>query len=647
MTVSKIVAAAASGAGSDPIDVDDVFNTFVWEGTGSAKTITNNIDLSGEGGLVWVKKRSGSSSHTFQDTARGATKHIRSNADSSEATEAQTITAFNSNGFTLGTDDIVNASGSDYAGWTFRKSKKFFDVVTYTGTGSTRTLSHNLDCEIGQIWIKCTSSAYDWNVFSKGVAGYMSLRLTDGEAGSTGTTFFNNATTTQFTLTGGGNTINASGETYVAYLFAHNNNNGTFGPDGDQDIIKVGTYTGDGNATGALQNLGFEPQFVIIKNTNLNTERWHVYDHTRGMHHERNDYYLMMDVGNAELNHETIQPEPTGFRPMTSDDKTNGSGRSYLYMAIRRGPLAVPDDATKVFHPSTYVHPDNNVPTGFDADLNINALITSGYERYVLTKMLSHYNLQANTNLSETNQGSGVKWFDTNSNTVNLDDSWWSTNTNLVSWSWRLAPSYLDIRAYVGTGSARTITHGLGVQPEMIWIKRRDSGQNWGVYHKGLNSGTDPEDYALELNSTSAEFNVEHYFNDTAPTSSVFTVGTHSVVNYNTAFYVAYLFATAPGVSKVGSYTGDDTDGRVIDCGFSSGARFILHKCVSHSQSWFLFDSARGIVAGNDSRLKFDTSEAVNTSYDYVDPSNSGFIVNNTNGDLNSSGRRYIFYAVA
>ncbi len=103
-------------------------------------------------------------------------------------------------------------------------------------------------------------------------------------------------------------------------------------------------------------------------------------------------------------------------------------------------------------------------------------------------------------------------------------------------------------------------------------MENLNTTDNWYVYHKDLNSGTDPEDYALELNSTSAEFNVEHYFNDTAPTSSVFTVGTHNAVNYNTGFYVAYLFATAAGVSKVGSYTG--TGNNIdIDCGFTNGAR--------------------------------------------------------------------------
>ena len=646
MTASKIVAAAASGAAGDPVDVDDIFNTFLWDGNSSSRSITNNIDLSGEGGLVWIKKRSGSANHTFQDTARGATKHIRSNGDSSESTEAQTITAFNSNGFTIGTDDLVNATGSEYAGWTFRKAPKFFDVVTYTGTGSTRTLNHNLNSEIGQIWIKCRSSAYDWNVFSKGVGGYMSLRLTDGEAGSTGTTFFNNATTTQFTITGGGNTMNATGETYVAYLFAHNNGDGNFGPNSDQDIIKVGTYTGDGNATGALQNLGFEPQFVIIKNTNLNTERWHVFDSVRGIYTGNNDYYLVMNEAIAELNHETIQVDPNGFRPMTSDDKTNGDGRSYLYMAIRRGPLTVPEDATKVFSVKNYASNNDNIhQTGFDVDMNIN---TQGFNtsnstpKYTLTRLLNGNYLQTH---SSNNEGGGTTtWWNSASNVINLNTSWWSGTSDVISWSWKRAPSYFDVVAYSGTGSATTISHNLGVTPEMMWVKRRDASGFWSVYHKGINGGSSPEDYYLILNDTSSEVDDATIFNDTAPTSSVFSVGTHNRVNNSSGTYVAYLFATASGVSKVGSYAGNATSPRTIDCGFSNGARVVLLKKANGGDSWYLFDTLQGIVSGNDPFFMLDNNSAQTTNQDLIEPDNSGFIVN---AWANGSGTEWIFYAIA
>jgi hypothetical protein len=120
----------------------------------------------------------------------------------------------------------------------------------------------------------------------------------------------------------------------------------------------------------------------------------------------------------------------------------------------------------------------------------------------------------------------------------------------------------------------------------------------------------------------------------------------------NNQYYIAYLFATLPGISKVGSYTGDGTSNssKVIDCGFTSGARFVIIKAATgEANNWFLFDTERGIVAGNDSGLKIDRPNAAN-SLDYIDPHNSGFIVgaaSNTVNAVNVSGVTYIFYAIA
>jgi hypothetical protein len=100
-------------------------------------------------------------------------------------------------------------------------------------------------------------------------------------------------------------------------------------------------------------------------------------------------------------------------------------------------------------------------------------------------------------------------------------------------------------------------------------------------------------------------------------------------------------------VSKVGSYTGDGTTGRVIDCGFSSGARFVMVRTYTQADYWWIFDTERGIVAGNDPRLYLNTTDAEATTADLVDPHSSGFIVNSVNGEMNYSGRGYIFYAIA
>jgi hypothetical protein len=110
---------------------------------------------------------------------------------------------------------------------------------------------------------------------------------------------------------------------------------------------------------------------------------------------------------------------------------------------------------------------------------------------------------------------------------------------------------------------------------------------------------------------------------------------------------VAYLFATCPGVSKVGGYTGTGTT-QTINCGFTGGARFVLIKATSTTGDWYVWDSARGIVAGNDPYLLLNSTAAEVTTTDWVDTAATGFELSNAGGNLaNSSGVSYIFLAIA
>ena len=131
-----------SGA-SDPVYVDDVFSTYIKSFHGSTN-IVNNIDLAGEGGLVWTKIRDNTDSHYLADTVNGVNKTLMSNSSNALANNSYAISAFNNNGFTLNSSSQYNGSGSNYASWTFRKAPGFFDIVTYTGSGSTQQIAHNL-----------------------------------------------------------------------------------------------------------------------------------------------------------------------------------------------------------------------------------------------------------------------------------------------------------------------------------------------------------------------------------------------------------------------------------------------------------------------------------------------------------------------
>ena len=120
---NKILQAASGNAAGDRIYVDDVFSTYLYEGTGATLSIDNGIDLNGEGGLVWIKERTDTGQHHFYDTERGATKRIHSNSTAAEATQSDALTAFNSNGFTLGTNSQVNDSGEDTCSWSLETSR--------------------------------------------------------------------------------------------------------------------------------------------------------------------------------------------------------------------------------------------------------------------------------------------------------------------------------------------------------------------------------------------------------------------------------------------------------------------------------------------------------------------------------------------
>lgn len=169
----------------------------------------------------------------------------------------------------------------------------------------------------------------------------------------------------------------------------------------------------------------------------------------------------------------------------------------------------------------------------------------------------------------------------------------------------------------------------------------------WHVWHKDF--GHSQSGSHLNLNSNVAKSSVTganpvHSF-DADGISPNIRGGGGGEHNVNNVYYNVWMFATLDGVTKVGSYTGDGNTGRQIDCGFSSGARFILIKAASGAGSWFLWDSVSGIVTGNDPYIELNNTNAQTTGGDNVDPYSSGFIVNGPGN--NASGIEYIFLAIA
>lgn len=195
-----------AAAGSDPLDIDNIFSIFLYDGTGSAQTITNGIDLSGEGGLVWTKARSASDYYVMYDTARGTSVRISSNDADGNTTDTNEVTAFNSNGYTLDSGGgFTNDSGTEYVSWTFRKSPNFFDIVTYTGTGSARTINHSLGSVPGMIWIKNLSRSESWSVYHRSTGATKHLKLNNHDYAYTDSGYFNDTTPTASVFSLGNN----------------------------------------------------------------------------------------------------------------------------------------------------------------------------------------------------------------------------------------------------------------------------------------------------------------------------------------------------------------------------------------------------------------------------------------------------------
>ena len=321
------------------IDVADVFSTDLYTGNSSTQTITNGIDLSGEGGLVWLKRRNSSTGHNLFDTNRGAGRGLSSQLTNSESYSgsADGVTSFNADGFGINnTWFSQNASGGNYAAWTFRNSPGFFDVVTYTGDGvAGRTISHDLGQDVGMLVVKCTSINNDWPVWHRSPnsgAGRATLNSTNQFYADNGLFWGDGSTTTAPTsenFTVGSHTyVNASGQTYVAYLFAHD--------DSDNGVIQLGSYTGNGSATGPVIDLGWEPQWLMIKRTD-SSAGWVIYDNQRSASNPRQDF-LLANVSDAESSSSflAIDFTSTGFQPKGTGGGINTSGGTYAYMAIRK-----------------------------------------------------------------------------------------------------------------------------------------------------------------------------------------------------------------------------------------------------------------------------------------------------------------------
>jgi hypothetical protein len=456
----------------------------------------------------------------------------------------------------------------------------------------------------------------------------------------------NNSSVTGSTVTSGTITTNSSPTASTDSPFddpaAH-----IFGESGSESVIKCGSYEGNGSSTGPEIFLGngWEPQWVMVKRTD-SAGSWLMLDTMRAWTAEGVvDAYMYANASDSESVHQWGAPTNTGMQMDGTDGTTNASGGSYIYLAIRSSDGYVgkpPELGTDVFAMDTG-NGSNTIPafdSGFPVDFGIKKAPASTGDWITSTRLTGLKVLRTNTTAAEGTSTTFV--YDSNVGYAKSQDS------TDQGWMWKRHAGF-DVVCYEGNGVDRYISHSMNQSPEMMWFKKRNDSKNWYVYHSGLDGGSSPQNYSLRLNTTALEDeDGDTLWNQTAPTATHFRINTDNGVNTDGDDYIAMLFASVSGISKVGRYTGNGSNtGPIITTGFAPRFLIIRRAGPTEGDNWNVFDTVRGFSSSSDPLLKLNNSNAQLTGYDLVDPLSDGFQLVTTDSAHNSNNVNYIYYCHA
>ena len=642
--------AAGAGVAEPGENIEDLFSAYVYEGKSSNVTVTNNIDFATHGGMVFIK-RSVQNGYNFymMDTEQGTQEFTILNSTAYSSPASNVMQSFNSDGFTIGTNVNVNGGGATMMSWSFRKAEKFFDIVEYTGNGSVRNIAHNLGTTVGSMMIKRTDASAPGCVFHRSVGPQKWIDTTTAAITDSSSVFNDTApTSTQFTV-GADAYVNANGGNYIAYIWAHNDGDANFGHTGVEDVVKCGSYTGNGLADGPEIDLGFEPQFLWVVRYDAEGN-WVLFDSLRRIRQGHNDEALITNLTNGQVDHEAMELQPKGFRLIGNNGggaRINDNGATYAYIAIRRGQMGIPTSADEVFEVAQKTGwQGEDTPTWIApfpvVDMAIWSITSSAFPTFFVNRQSESFNTYLNDDTSKYESGET----DTlNMNVMNGVGFTTGTSTTQPLWMWGRAPTFFDTFCYEGNGiSGRTINHNLYSEPKMVWVKRRDQANSpASVYYSGIDSvfGS-AEDKVLFLSSNSYLIDDNTYWNDTAPTDTTLTLGNNSLVNANGGEYVACLFGESEGVSKMGSFYAPGYGTPFFDIGFQP--KFLLFKNYSGTGDWMMFDSEQGFSTyGNDPYMVLNRNVAQITTNNYIKSvSSTGFQLTST-----FPSGYHLYYAIA
>ena len=320
-------------------DPSAYFKVQLYTGTGSSNAVAfNDTDTTMQPDFVWIKQRDDTVAHFLFDSVRGTTKWLKGDDTVGESTDANSLTAFGSDGFTVGTGTSFNNSTSTYVAWCWKESATAgFDINIHSGTGSSADVSHNLSATPEVIFTKRRSDTQQWFVYTTKTGSQKALFLDSNGAESSQAAAYDAAPTSSVTNYGNDNAVNGSGDTYVAYLWRS-----------VQGFSKFASYTGNGNADGPMIYLGFRPAWFMIKRI-TSGYNWSIKDNKRSTYNEATTELYADTTDGDENSGGAIDFLSNGVKIRNSSGTWNGSGVSYVYMAFAESPFVnsneVPNNA--------------------------------------------------------------------------------------------------------------------------------------------------------------------------------------------------------------------------------------------------------------------------------------------------------------
>ena len=332
----------------------DYFNTKLYTGNGGTNAITG---VGFQPDFTWIKNRSRVEDHVLYDAVRGATKRIQSNLTDAETTKSNGLTAFGTDGFTVGSAGQSNYNGDNIASWNWKangtgsantdgdisstvsvNTTSGFSIVKFTGTGANATVGHGLGAKPNVIILKSYENGQQWSSYWSvlGATKYMRFNTTDAE--NTASNRWNNTepTTSVFTVSTDGE-VNTNGQNQIAYCFTEK-----------QGFSKFGSYEGNASTDGTFVYTGFKPSWILRKCiTSATAENWVITDNKRPGYNVT-QLGLFPNANNAEdtATHNAVDMLSNGFKMRSTDNRTNDSNKTYIYMAFAEEPLVGDNPAT-------------------------------------------------------------------------------------------------------------------------------------------------------------------------------------------------------------------------------------------------------------------------------------------------------------